>query len=53
MTVTGVNQNPSNERYDGYPSIGCRTCTLRAEPGADPRSGRRARTGRTECGIRA
>ena len=37
--------------YDGYPSIGCRTCTLRVEPGADPRSGRWAGTGKTECGI--
>ena len=37
--------------YDGYPSIGCRTCTLRVEAGADPRSGRWAGTGKTECGI--
>ena len=37
--------------YDGYPSIGCRTCTLRVETGADPRSGRWAGTGKTECGI--
>ncbi|HEY3881318.1 MAG TPA: phosphoadenylyl-sulfate reductase, partial [Trebonia sp.] len=37
--------------YDGYPSIGCRTCTLRVESGADPRSGRWAGTGKTECGI--
>ena len=37
--------------YDGYPSIGCRTCTMRVEPGADPRSGRWAGTGKTECGI--
>ena len=37
--------------YDGYPSIGCATCTLRVEPGADPRSGRWAGTGKTECGI--
>jgi phosphoadenosine phosphosulfate reductase len=39
--------------YDGYPSIGCATCTLRVEPGADPRSGRWAGTGKTECGIHA
>jgi phosphoadenosine phosphosulfate reductase len=39
--------------YDGYPSIGCRTCTARVEPGADPRSGRWAGTGKTECGIHA
>jgi phosphoadenosine phosphosulfate reductase len=37
--------------YDGYPSIGCHTCTLRVEPGADPRSGRWAGTAKTECGI--
>jgi phosphoadenosine phosphosulfate reductase len=39
--------------YEGYPSIGCATCTLRVEPGADPRSGRWAGTGKTECGIHA
>ena len=37
--------------YDGYPSIGCATCTARVEAGADPRSGRWAGTGKTECGI--
>ena len=37
--------------YDGYPSIGCRTCTARVEGGADPRSGRWAGTGKTECGL--
>jgi phosphoadenosine phosphosulfate reductase len=37
--------------YDGYPSIGCRTCTARVEEGGDPRSGRWAGTGKTECGI--
>jgi phosphoadenosine phosphosulfate reductase len=37
--------------YDGYPSIGCATCTLRVEPGADPRSGRWSGTGKSECGI--
>jgi phosphoadenosine phosphosulfate reductase len=37
--------------YDGYPSIGCATCTARVEPGADPRSGRWKGTGKTECGI--
>ncbi len=37
--------------YDGYPSIGCRTCTLRVEPGDDPRSGRWAGTAKNECGI--
>ena len=37
--------------YDGYPSIGCSTCTRRVAPGEDPRSGRWAGTGKTECGI--
>jgi phosphoadenosine phosphosulfate reductase len=37
--------------YDGYPSIGCATCTLRIEPGADPRSGRWAGMGKNECGL--
>jgi phosphoadenosine phosphosulfate reductase len=37
--------------YDGYPSIGCRTCTARAETGADPRSGRWAGTSKRESGI--
>ncbi|HWG60392.1 MAG TPA: phosphoadenylyl-sulfate reductase [Streptosporangiaceae bacterium] len=37
--------------YDGYPSIGCATCTMRVAPGADPRSGRWTGTGKTECGI--
>ncbi len=39
--------------HDGYPSIGCRTCTLRVEPGAAARSGRWAGTAKTECGIHA
>jgi phosphoadenosine phosphosulfate reductase len=37
--------------YDGYPSIGCATCTSRVAPGADARSGRWAGTGKTECGL--
>ncbi len=45
----GVLVNPLLE--DGYPSIGCQTCTMRVEPGADPRSGRWAGTGKTECGL--
>jgi phosphoadenosine phosphosulfate reductase len=39
--------------HDGYPSIGCRTCTNRVAPGADARSGRWAGTAKTECGIHA
>jgi len=45
----GVLVNPL--QYDGYPSIGCWPCTQRVEPGADPRSGRWAGTGKIECGI--
>jgi phosphoadenosine phosphosulfate reductase len=37
--------------YDGYPSIGCSTCTARVGAGDDPRSGRWKGTGKTECGI--
>ena len=36
---------------DGYPSIGCAPCTARVAPGADPRSGRWAGLGKTECGL--
>lgn len=45
----GILVNPL--AYDGYPSIGCSTCTRRVAPGEDPRSGRWAGTGKTECGI--
>jgi phosphoadenosine phosphosulfate reductase len=38
-------------QMDGYPSIGCWPCTRRVAPGEDPRSGRWAGTGKTECGI--
>jgi len=51
ITTKGVLVNPLV--YDGYPSIGCATCTTRVDPGADPRSGRWAGTGKTECGIHA
>lgn len=36
---------------DGYPSIGCAPCTRRINPGEDPRAGRWAGLGKTECGI--
>src|SRR5215471_15351966 len=45
----GVLMNPLVD--DGYPSIGCATCTMPVKPGADPRSGRWAGTGKTECGL--
>ena len=35
----------------GYASIGCAPTTQPVAPGADPRSGRWAGTGRTECGL--
>ena len=35
----------------GYPSIGCATCTRAVASGEDPRSGRWAGTGKTECGM--
>ena len=35
----------------GYPSIGCAPCTRPAQRGQDPRSGRWAGTGKTECGL--
>jgi phosphoadenosine phosphosulfate reductase len=45
----GVLVNPLLD--DGYPSIGCATCTVRVGAGGDARSGRWAGTGKTECGI--
>ena len=38
---------------EGYPSIGCRTCTIKPLPGSDPRSGRWAGRAKTECGLHA
>jgi len=49
ITENGVLVNPLV--YDGYPSIGCAPCTRRVALGEDPRSGRWAGTGKTECGI--
>ena len=49
VAENGVLVNPLS--YDGYPSIGCWPCTRRVAPGEDPRSGRWAGTGKTECGI--
>jgi phosphoadenosine phosphosulfate reductase len=36
---------------DGYTSIGCAPCTRRPLPGEDPRAGRWAGLGKTECGL--
>lgn len=41
--------NPLHD--DGYPSIGCWTCTQAVAPGEDPRSGRWAGMEKTECGM--
>ncbi len=35
----------------GYPSIGCGPCTRKVAPGEDPRAGRWAGQGKTECGL--
>ena len=35
----------------GYPSIGCAPCTLPVAEGQDPRAGRWAGSGKTECGL--
>jgi phosphoadenosine phosphosulfate reductase len=51
ISDNGVLVNPLH--HDGYPSIGCAPCTRRVAAGADPRSGRWAGTGKTECGIHA
>lgn len=37
--------------FDGYTSIGCEPCTRRALPSEDPRAGRWAGFGKTECGL--
>lgn len=47
--VNSVIINPLRDK--GYPSIGCRPCTSRVEPGQDTRSGRWADSDKTECGI--
>ena len=43
---------PYNQLHEqGYPSIGCWTCTKAADEDDDRRSGRWSRRGKTECGI--
>ena len=52
LDYAGSHQVPVNLLVsNGYPSIGCEPCTARVEPGADPRSGRWAGLGKTECGL--
>lgn len=38
---------------DGYPSIGCATCTRRVAPHEAPRAGRWSGLDKTECGLHA
>ncbi len=46
------NDLPYNALHDrGYPSIGCEPCTKPVRQGDDPRSGRWAGLGKTECGL--
>jgi phosphoadenosine phosphosulfate reductase len=45
----GILENPLVS--EGYLSIGCAPCTAKPLPGADPRSGRWAGTGKIECGL--
>jgi phosphoadenosine phosphosulfate reductase len=49
VAAHGILVNPLLD--DGYLSIGCAPCTKRVAPGEDPRSGRWAGTGKTECGL--
>jgi phosphoadenosine phosphosulfate reductase len=49
IQANGVLVNPLVS--EGYPSIGCAPCTAKPAPGADPRSGRWAGTGKIECGL--
>jgi len=43
---------PYNPLHDsGYPSIGCVPCTRAVREGEDPRAGRWAQSGKTECGL--
>ena len=51
INANGILVNPLVE--EGYPSIGCRPCTAKPEPGTDPRSGRWQGLAKTECGLHA
>ena len=47
-----AHQVPVNPLVElGYASIGCAPCTRPVAPGEDPRAGRWAGRGKTECGI--
>jgi phosphoadenosine phosphosulfate reductase len=49
ITAHGILVNPLVD--EGYPSIGCRPCTAKPAPGADPRSGRWQGQAKSECGL--
>jgi phosphoadenosine phosphosulfate reductase len=49
ITEHGILVNPL--RNAGYPSIGCAPCTRSVAVGQDPRAGRWAGSGKTECGL--
>ena len=49
IAANGVLENPLVS--EGYLSIGCAPCTAKPLPGTDPRSGRWAGLGKTECGL--
>ena len=51
INTNGILVNPLVD--EGYPSIGCKPCTARPEPGSDPRSGRWQGLAKTECGLHA
>lgn len=52
MNYLHLNQLPYNPLHDeGYPSIGCATCTLPAANNKDSRSGRWTGFSKTECGL--
>lgn len=51
-TYIQAHELPYNELHDqGYPSIGCYTCTRAVLNGEDARAGRWASLNKTECGI--
>lgn len=51
-TYIHAHELPYNELHDqGYPSIGCHTCTRAVLNGEDARAGRWSSLGKTECGI--
>jgi len=47
--TNGLPYNPLHD--EGYPSIGCWTCTRPVAEGEDPRAGRWSGFNKTECGI--